>query len=107
MFETIPPPENLLLTFTNIGMAVFPQAMQVVLDMAEALRLAPNQTAMIVGKALNDPIVGIPALRRMGMNFTDEHTTQVKALVSAGDMAGAQTLILGDVTHELMTQGEG
>lgn len=92
--------ENMLLTFTNIGEDVFPAAIQTMLDMSTALGQDLSSSAMQLGKALNDPIAGVTALRRVGVNFTDEQQKMIKAMVEAGDVAGAQAFILGELQTE-------
>ena len=69
--EVIQGSENILLTFTNISKNVFPEATQAVLDMATAMGQDLKDTAIQVGKALQDPILGVTALRRVGVNFND------------------------------------
>jgi phage-related protein len=92
--------ENMLLTFTNIGKDVFPTATQTVLDMSAALGQDATQSAMQLGKALNDPIGGVTALRRVGVQLTDEQEKQVKAFMAVNDIAGAQKIILGELGRE-------
>jgi hypothetical protein len=92
--------ENLLLTFTNIKGAVFDAATAVSVDMAQALGGAPKDSAIQLGKALNDPIQGISALSRVGVSFTEEQKAQIAAMQKAGDMAGAQGVILAELNKE-------
>lgn len=92
--------ESMLLTFTNIGQEVFPQATETILDMSQALGQDLNSSAMQLGKALNDPIQGVTALRRVGVQFTDDQEKTIKALVDLGDTAGAQKLILAELNKE-------
>jgi hypothetical protein len=100
---------NMLLTFTNIrnevgkGNNVFDQATQAALNMSVALGKDMSSSAMLVGKALNDPIAGMSSLTRAGIQFTDQQKEQVKAMVAAGDTLGAQKIIL----KELETQFGG
>lgn len=97
---------NMLLTFTNIGSSVFPMANQAMLDMAVAMNhgsmngLDLKDTAIQLGKALNDPINGITALSRVGVTFTEQQKEQIKAMVAAGNTAGAQKLILKELERE-------
>ncbi len=51
--------ENLLLTFTNIGKNVFPDATKVMLDMSQAMGQDVKESAIQLGKALNDPLTGM------------------------------------------------
>lgn len=93
--------QNMLLTFTNIGKEVFPQATATILDMATALGGDTVSNAKILGKALNDPIAGLTALGRAGVQFTDAQKAQITAMVEAGDVAGAQKLILAELETQL------
>ena len=92
--------ENLLLTFTNIGKDIFPEATQTMLDMSQALGQDLKSSAIQLGKALQDPIDGVTALRRVGVNFTDAQEAMIKSLVESGDVMGAQTLILKELQTE-------
>ena len=60
-----------MLTFTGVGKDVFPQAIQTVLDMSQALGQDLKSSTVQLGKALNSPIDGITALSRVGVSFTD------------------------------------
>jgi hypothetical protein len=92
--------ENLLLTFTNIGKDVFPDATQIMVDMASALGTDVSGGAIQLGKALNDPIAGIGALSRVGVSFTEEQKKLIQSLVETGDVAGAQRIILEELGKE-------
>ncbi|AZF90304.1 MAG: tail tape measure protein [Phage 5P_3] len=99
--------ESMLLTFTNIGKDVFPQTTETLLDMATAMNsgAAPSAEqlsaqAIQLGKALNDPIKGITALTRVGVTFTEAQKDQIAGMVKAGDVAGAQKLILAELATE-------
>ena len=98
--------ENLLLTFTNVKGDIFKQATAIGVDMATALGTEPAAAAMQLGKALNDPIKGIAALSRVGVTFTEEQKDQIKVMQEAGDMAGAQAVILAELNKEFGGSGE-
>jgi hypothetical protein len=98
---------NMLLTFTNIGKEVFPQASKALMDMATAMNsgVTPgadqlSSTAIQLGKALNDPINGITALSRVGVTFTYEQKKMIEQLVRSGQAAQAQKLILAELNRE-------
>lgn len=91
---------NLLLTFTEIKGKTLEAATAISVDMAQAMGGAPKDAAIQLGKALNDPIAGITALSRVGVSFTDEQKAQIKTMQEAGDMAGAQAVILGELNKE-------
>lgn len=98
--DTILSAENMLLTFTNVGEKVFPRATETILDMSQALGQDTKSSAIQLGKALNDPIKGITALTRVGVTFTDQQKDMIKAMVEAGDIAGAQGVILDELAKE-------
>ena len=84
---------NLSKTADETGGA-FDRATQAALDMSAAGLGSAESNALKLGKALNDPIQGISALSRVGVTFTDEQKKMIKAMVEAGDVAGAQDFIL-------------
>lgn len=92
--------DNLLLTFTSIGKDVFPQATETMLNMSQALGQDVKSSAIQLGKALNDPINGVTALKRVGVSFTESQMQQIKALQESGDIMGAQKLILAELNTE-------
>ena len=92
--------DNMLLTFTNIGKEVIPMATQSMVDLAQKMGGAPKDSAIQLGKALNDPTTGLTALTRVGVTFTEQQKNQIKAMQSAGDMAGAQKVILSELNKE-------
>jgi len=92
--------ENMLLTFTKISKDIFPKATKTVLDMSTALGQDTKASAIQLGKALQDPILGITALRRVGVNFSKDQKEVVKNLVETGRSAEAQRLILKELNTE-------
>ena len=98
--EAILSAENMLLTFTNIGKDVFPDALKTVLDMSTALGQDLKSSSIQLGKALNNPVEGITALQRVGVNFTDKQKEMIEAMVEAGDVMGAQKFILQELATE-------
>jgi hypothetical protein len=91
---------NVLLTFTNIREKAFKPALQAALDLSTAMGTDLSQAALQVGKALNDPVKGIGALRRAGVQLTTQQVAQIKALVKSNDVLGAQKIILGELNKE-------
>lgn len=98
--EAVQKGENLLLTFTNIGQDVFPEATQALVDMATAMGTDVSSQAIQLGKALNDPTAGLSALTRVGVTFTAEQEKMIKAMQASGDVAGAQKVILAELNKE-------
>ena len=98
--DTVQAGENMLLTFTNIGKNVFPQATQTVLDMSQALGQDAKSSAIQLGKALNDPITGVSALQRVGVTFSQVQKDQIKHFMDTNNIAGAQGVILKELGKE-------
>lgn len=107
--EQIKSGANMLLTFTKIrnevgaGNDVFNQATKVTLDLSVAMGKDMQSSAILVGKALNDPIKGVGALSRAGVQLDSDQKALIKTMVAAGDTMGAQKIIL----KELETQFGG
>jgi hypothetical protein len=92
--------ENMLLTFTGISGKTFPAATQATLDMATALHTDATTAALQLGKALNDPATGMARLQREGVTFTKQQMEQAKAMEKAGNLAGAQSIVLQELQRE-------
>lgn len=88
--------QSMLLTFTKIGKDVFPEATIAMLNMAEKFG-SIEQASIQLGKALNDPIAGVAALRRVGIQLTEQQEESIKAFMEVGDIASAQRIILGEL----------
>jgi hypothetical protein len=93
--------ENLLLTFGNIKGETFDLATALTTDLAQALGGAPADQAMMLGKALNDPIKGISALGKAGLTFSEEQKAAIAAMVKSGDVAGAQAIIIKELNAQV------
>ncbi|MBU0586335.1 phage tail length tape measure family protein [Candidatus Micrarchaeota archaeon] len=98
--EAIQEAQSLLLTFTKIGKDVFPKATETVLDMSAALGQDLKSSAIQLGKALNDPINGSTALRRVGVSLTDQQLEQIKTLTKQNKLFEAQKIILDELQVE-------
>jgi len=92
--------QSLLLTFTNIKANIFEETTQAVLDMSTALGQDLKSSSIQLGKALQDPIAGVTALRRVGVMLTDDQEKLIKKLVETGNVLDAQKIILKEITTE-------
>jgi hypothetical protein len=92
--------QSMLLTFRNIGEDTFPRATEAMLDMATMFG-SIDSAAVQLGKALNDPIAGISALQRIGIQFTDEQKEMIQNFMDVGDVASAQNIILKEVEMQI------
>lgn len=98
--ENIIRAQSLMLTFKSVRGVIFDQAMPAVLDLASKMNVDLKEAAVQVGKALQDPISGITALRRVGIQFTKEQETSMKKLVEAGEIETAQLIILQELQSQ-------
>jgi len=104
--ELIQSSANLLLTFKQVqnqageGNDIFNQAVVATQDMANVFGGA-DSAAKMLGKALSDPVAGITALKKAGINFTEQQKEQIAALVKSGNSLEAQKLILEEVESQV------
>ncbi len=101
--EAVMEMQALLLTFTNIRGDVFVDTQEAVLDLATAMGTSATAAAQQLGRALNDPVRGLSALSRSGVQFSEAQQQMIRDMVAANDTAGAQRVIL----RELETQFGG
>jgi len=105
--NTIKESQALLLTFKDIASSAdevggaFDRATQLTLDMAQAGFGSVTDNAKQLGKALNDPIAGLTALRRSGIQFTQQQQDQIRTLVESGQVLEAQNLILEEIENQV------
>lgn len=96
-----------LLTFKELAATagdmggMFDRATMAAMDLAAAGFGSAEGNAVALGKALNDPIQGMASLGRMGVQFTDGQKDMIEAMVNAGDMAGAQALMMKELENQV------
>ena len=93
--------QAVLATFREIKGDVFDRTTEIALDLSATLGQDLRSSAIMLGKALQDPIVGLTAMSRAGITFTDTQKDMIRAMQEAGDMAGAQTLILDELEMQM------
>jgi phage-related minor tail protein len=98
---------TLIATFKNIRGDQFKGATKAVMDMATVMGGDLKGTAMQVSKALNDPLVGLSALSKAGVTFTEQQRAQIEAMMKVNDVAGAQRIILAELRSEFGGAAEG
>ena len=91
---------SVLLTFTNITGETFDKAQVAVTDLATRMGTDLKAASVQLGKALNDPIKGVTALRKVGVSFTESQRDQIKTLTETGRLQEAQTMILKEMNIE-------
>ncbi|WP_165967364.1 phage tail length tape measure family protein [Luteimonas aestuarii] len=86
--------ETRLLSYTNIAREEFPRAMQIVLDQSARLGISLEQSAELVGRALQEPVKAMQALGRQGFVLEEGQKTLLKQLEETGRTAEAQAVIM-------------
>lgn len=85
---------SVLLTFDKIQGDTFPRATRAIVDMAARLRIDLSTASRLVGKALQDPELGLMQLRRVGVDLDDQLESTVGRLLAVGRSAEAQGIVL-------------
>lgn len=93
--------QSMLLTFSNIGKDIIPQATQALANLSQKMESEPKAAASILGNALNDPIQGLKLLTNAGITFSNSQKQVISQMVSTGSIAGAQKLILQELNEKL------
>lgn len=94
-------------TFKTVGneaarmAGMFDRATKASFDMAATGFGEADQNAVQLGKALEDPIKGITALRRSGITFTEAERAKIKALTESGQKLKAQDMIMRAVEKQV------
>ncbi|MBN5138245.1 Laminin subunit alpha-2 [Stenotrophomonas sp. C-A] len=83
-----------LLSYTNIVGEQFPAAMQIAIDQAQRLGMSLEQSAEVVGKALQTPSKAMESLSKQGFTLDDSQKSLIKSLEATGQVAKAQAIIL-------------
>ena len=97
--DTVMAGGEVLARFKEINSGVFPDALKLSMDLATRLGVDVPSAAELLGKALADPGAGLMKLKAAGVVFNDEQETMIKKMAEAGDMAGAQAMIMDIVTQ--------
>jgi hypothetical protein len=84
----------ILATFRSVSGDTFTRALTLAQDMAAVFGQDLSSAATQLGKALEDPIDGLTALRRVGVSFSDSQKELIRTLVETGRTADAQRVIL-------------
>lgn len=89
-----------LATFKGIRTEAFLPTLQVAQDMSAVLGTDLQSSVLQLGKALENPAVGLTYLRRSGVSFTDSQVAMIKKLAESGRMLEAQQIILREVQSQ-------
>lgn len=92
---------GIILTFKSITGDTFKDTLKLAQDMSESGFGALKQTSLQLAKALEEPVIGLNALRRSGVSFTDSQKEMIKGMVDVGNKAAAQKMILKAVSDQV------
>ena len=92
---------TLLATFKSVNGDVFKEAIRSSQDLATIMGTDLQGAIMQIGKALESPEIGLVALRRSGISFTEAQIEQIKKLVAEGKKQEAQLIILKEVQSQV------
>lgn len=96
-----------LLTFRELAVTAdeaggaFDRATTLAADLSAAGFGSMESASTMLGKALQDPVRGVTALRRVGVQLSDEQTEQIQKFVELGDTASAQAIVLEAVEQQV------
>lgn len=90
-----------LATFRSISGPVFTETLGLAADLAETMQGDLKGATLQLGKALEDPVRGLSALRESGVSFTAQQQSVIKGFVDTNQVAKAQAEILGVVRDQV------
>ncbi len=97
--EEIQSAQTRLLSYTDVASKEFPRAMQIIVDQQQRLGISIEQSAEIVGRALQSPSEAIATLGRQGFKFEADQKRLLKQLEATGRKAEAQAVIMDMLTE--------
>ncbi|NUO62434.1 MAG: hypothetical protein HOQ26_01315 [Gemmatimonadaceae bacterium] len=90
-----------LLTFKNVQGDVFKETLSLAGDLASTGFGDLSSSAVMLGKALEDPVSGMTSLRKVGITLDAGMQQQIKTLAEHGQLLEAQKLILKAVEGQV------
>ena len=92
---------SILATFRSVSSETFTRALSLAQDMSAVFGQDLAGAATQLGKALEDPVDGLTALRRVGVSFSDSQKELIRSLVETGQTAEAQRVILDALEQQV------
>ena len=92
---------SILATFRSVSGETFTRALTLAQDMSAVFGGDLAGAATQLGKALEDPLNGLTALRRVGVSFSDVQKELIGTLVETGQQAEAQRVILDALEQQV------
>lgn len=92
--ENILEAQAMLATYDTIGREIFPAVLDATLDLAEFMKTDATSAAQTLGRAFADIEGGSLSLLKRSRLLTVEQVEMAEKMAKAGDVAGAQALII-------------
>lgn len=86
-----------LMSFRQVSGETFREAMTMASGLAEIFRMDLGSAVLMLGKAFEDPVQGLTALRRAGVDFGPVQEKLIKDMVEHGNQAGAVAILLEEL----------
>lgn len=96
-----------LLTFKTVQGDVFRDALRLSQDMVSIMGGNMRSNAIQLGKALSDPVRGLTALNKAGVDFTPRQKEMIKHFVESNRLLDAQSVVINRVKGQLVGSGSG
>lgn len=99
--------QSKLLTFKELAKSAdtvggqFDRATKAAIDLGAAGFGTAEMNAVQLGKAMNDPVKGIAALNKSGIQFTDIEKEKIATLVDSNQVSEAQIMILDAIEKQV------
>jgi hypothetical protein len=87
-------------TFTEIRGDQFDLATKAAIGLSEVMKGSLKQSAIQLGKALQDPERGLAALRRVGVAFSNQQRDLIRSLFETGKVAEGQNLLFKIIAEQ-------
>ena len=99
--ESVQDAASVLATFRSVAGDTFTRALTLAQDLSAVFGQDLSASATQLGKALEEPVQGITALRRVGVSFTATQRELIASLVETGQTAQAQKVILDALEQQV------
>jgi len=94
-----------LATFRSVSGESFTRALTLAQDLSSVFGKDLHASTIALGRALEDPVNGLTALRRAGIEFSPAQKEVLKNLVETGQVAEAQRIILDKLQGKMAGTG--
>ncbi|MGH6883553.1 MAG: phage tail length tape measure family protein, partial [Hypericibacter sp.] len=93
--------EAVMLTFRKVTGDTFREAIMLAADLSGLMGGDLQGAAVMLGKALQDPVEGITALKRVGIGLAPVQEDMIKKFMAAGQQAKAMQVVINEVAHQV------